>query len=131
MLICRRRRSGPPSWRGGSWSRSSRRTAIAEAERTHVSRAMSHVRHLAETIGPRGSTSAQEREASEYVRGVLDGLGLSPRVQPFTSAVSAWRPYALAGAPAIPPVAAHPIGGRVTAAIAPGLVGGGLGAALF
>ena len=102
-----------------------------EAERTHVSRAMSHVRHLAETIGPRGSTSAQEREAAEYVRGVLDGLGLSPRVQPFTSAVSAWRPYALAVALAILAVAIYPIGGRVTAAIASVLVAAALVSALL
>jgi hypothetical protein len=87
-----------------------------------VSRALEHLHHLAETIGPRGSTSPQEREAAEYARGVLEGLGLSPRVQPFTSAVSAWRPYALALALALLAVAIYPIGGRITAVVAAALV---------
>jgi hypothetical protein len=53
---------------------------------------------------------------------VLEGLGLSPRVQPFTSAVSAWRPYALALALALLAVAIYPVGGWVTAVIAAALV---------
>ncbi len=53
---------------------------------------------------------------------MLEGLGLSPRVQPFSSAVSAWRPYALAVALALLAVAIYPIGGRVTAVIAAALV---------
>ncbi len=69
--------------------------------------------------------------AAEYVRGVLAGLGLSPRVQPFTSAVSAWRPYALAMALALFAVAIYPIGGRVTAAIAAALVAAVLVSALM
>ncbi len=100
-----------------------RRAYLADTQRTQASRALEHVRYLAETIGPRGSASPQEREAAEYVRGVLLGLGLSPRVQPFTSAVSAWRPYALAVALVLLAVAIYPVGGRVTAVIAAVLVG--------
>lgn len=60
------------------------------------STAMTHVRYLAETIGPRGSTTPKEAEAAGYARQVLAGLGLQPATEPFTGARSAWWPYALA-----------------------------------
>jgi hypothetical protein len=60
------------------------------------STAMTHVRYLAETIGPRGSTTPKEAEAAAYARQVLAGLGLQPATEPFASARSAWWPYALA-----------------------------------
>ncbi len=56
---------------------------------------MEHVRYLAETIGPRGSTTEKEREASRYVAEQLRGMGFEPLEEPFTSAVSAWYPYVL------------------------------------
>jgi hypothetical protein len=129
VLPCRSREAAWPD-RGRSQT-SQRRIAIADTEPPYASRALEHVRHLAETIGPRGSTSPQEREAAEYARGVLEGMGLSPRVQPFTSAVSAWRPYALAVALTLLAVATYPIGGRVTAVVAAALVGAVLMSALL
>ncbi len=57
--------------------------------------ALDHVRYLAETIGPRGSTTAQESQAAQYAADFLRGLGLEPTVEPFTSAKSAWSPYVL------------------------------------
>jgi hypothetical protein len=51
-----------------------------------------HIRHLAETIGPRGSTTATEREGAEYAARSLEGAGLDPTIEPFTSATSAWYP---------------------------------------
>lgn len=57
--------------------------------------AMDHIRYLAETIGPRGSTTAQEARAAQYAADVLRSLGLEPTVEPFTSARSAWYPYVL------------------------------------
>lgn len=57
--------------------------------------AMDHVRFLAETIGPRGSTTAREAEAASYAARVLRGMGLEPATEIFLSARSAWRPYAL------------------------------------
>jgi hypothetical protein len=56
---------------------------------------MDHVRYLAETIGPRGSTTPQEAEAARYAARVLRAAGLEPVTEPFTSARSAWYPYAL------------------------------------
>ncbi len=57
---------------------------------------MLHVKRLAVGIGPRGSTTAQERAASEYVAGVFESAGLETVTEPFTSTVSGWRPFAVA-----------------------------------
>src|SRR3990170_8740287 len=91
-------------------------------EKTYTSRCLEHLRYLAETIGPRGSGTPQEAEAAEYARRTLAGLGLEAHVQPFRSATSAWRPFALAVALALLSVAFYPLGGRVTAALAAAVV---------
>jgi len=57
--------------------------------------AMQHVRYLAETIGPRGSTTEKEAEAARYAGRVLREAGFEPVTEGFTSARSAWYPYAL------------------------------------
>lgn len=57
--------------------------------------AMNHVRYLAENIGPRGSTTPQEAEAARYAAQVLQETRLEPVTEAFTSARSAWYPYAL------------------------------------
>jgi len=80
------------------------------------------VRYLTETIGPRGSTTAEEAAAAEYAGAVFEGLGLQAHVQRFRSAISAWRPYALALALALLALAIYPIGGRWTAAAAAAIV---------
>ncbi len=58
--------------------------------------ALNHIRHLAETIGPRGSTTPQERQAAEYARDVLQRLGINARLEPFCSARSTYRPFVMA-----------------------------------
>ncbi len=58
--------------------------------------AMDHVRYLAEQIGPRGSTTAQEATAARYAADVLHRAGLAPVTETFISARSAWLPYAVA-----------------------------------
>lgn len=60
------------------------------------STAMRHVVALADGIGPRGSTTDGEREAAEYARTAFEEAGLKAVVEPFTSTVSGWRPFALA-----------------------------------
>ncbi len=57
--------------------------------------AMDHVRHLAEKIGPSGSTTAEEKEAAVYAHKQLASLGLRPVMETFRSARSAWLPAAL------------------------------------
>jgi hypothetical protein len=45
--------------------------------------ALRHIEHLSVAIGPRGSTSAQEKAGHAYAQQVLAGLGLAPRLEPF------------------------------------------------
>ncbi len=74
--------------------------------------ALDHVRYLAETIGPRGSTTPQEARAAQYAADVLRSLGLEPTVEPFTSAKSAWYPYVLFSALMLLGVALFGIAGK-------------------
>lgn len=74
--------------------------------------AMDHIRYLAETIGPRGSTTPQETRAAEYAANALRGLGLEPTVESFTSARSAWYPYVLFAALMLVGAALFWLGGR-------------------
>ena len=55
-----------------------------------------HVHQLSVEIGPRGSTTPEEKRAAEYAASFYKGIGLTPLIEPFSSAKSAWRPYALA-----------------------------------
>lgn len=57
---------------------------------------LAHVRHLSETIGPRGSTTQAELEATKYVADQLARIGLEAKLQNFHSAYSAYTPYAIA-----------------------------------
>ncbi len=57
--------------------------------------AIDYIRHLARTIGPRGSTTRQETQAAQYAAEILIDAGFNPTIEPFTSARSAWHPYAL------------------------------------
>ncbi len=80
-----------------------------------VARCLEHVHHLSSVIGPRGSTTESEAEAAAYARVVLERAGLEPRVDRFRSAVSQWRPFALAATLSLLAVALYPLAGRVTA----------------
>jgi hypothetical protein len=53
------------------------------------------VTYLVDGIGARGSGTSEEAQAAEYVRSVLDGLNIAYEEQPFRSAASAWRPFAV------------------------------------
>ena len=58
-------------------------------------RSWEDVTYLVDSIGARGSGTAEEEEAAGYVRSVLDGLNIAYEEQPFRSAASAWRPFAV------------------------------------
>ncbi len=62
----------------------------------YVEAALKHIRYLVETVGSRGSTTPQERQAAEYARDVLQGLGLNARLEPFQSSRSTYYPFVLA-----------------------------------
>lgn len=76
---------------------------------------MDHVRYLAETIGPRGSTTPEEARAAQYAADALRSLGLEPTVESFTSARSAWYPYVLFSALMLVGAVLFWIGGRAGA----------------
>lgn len=80
--------------------------------------AMDHVHHLAETIGPRGSTTPSEAEGSAYARGVLAELGLEAKTEEFVSARSFYLPYVLWSALALGSTALLWTGGRWGAVVA-------------
>jgi len=63
---------------------------------SYAETALKHIRHLAETIGPRGSTTPEEYQAAEYARDVLQGLGIKARLEPFQSGCSTYRPFVMA-----------------------------------
>lgn len=80
---------------------------------------MRHLRHLALEIGPRGSTTENERRASAYARATFEAAGLDAHEEPFRAPVSGWRPFALASGIGLACVALALAGGRAGA-----LVGG-------
>lgn len=47
-----------------------------------------HVKVLAEKIGPRGSCTAQEKEAADYIKDELSAMGLLPQLEDFTAVTS-------------------------------------------
>jgi hypothetical protein len=57
--------------------------------------AMDHVRYLAETIGPRGSTRGSEKQAAQYAADTLQTAGLESITETFISARSGWHQYTL------------------------------------
>jgi hypothetical protein len=73
---------------------------------------MDHIRYLVETIGPRGSTTREERLAARYVAQVLRDAGMEPVTEPFSSACSAWYPYVLFAGLMLVSDALFLIGGR-------------------
>lgn len=60
-----------------------------------VSDPMRHVRALADEIGPRAPTSAQERQAAEYIRDQMRRWAAEVRVEPFRSYTSFAWPWLL------------------------------------
>jgi hypothetical protein len=84
----------------------------------YAARWMDHVRALAHEIGPRGSTTSQERKGAEYCQGVLAHLGLQARMDFFSSASSIYFPHLLASAIMLAAFALYPLLGRWSAGLA-------------
>ena len=87
---------------------------------------LDHIRVLAADIGPRGSTTEAERRASEYCTQVLRGLGLDPRIEPFTSARSIYTPHLFAALAMLAAFIIYPLAGRASAAISAAITLGAL-----
>ena len=82
------------------------------------SSAMQHVHHLAVQIGPRGSTTPQERTAAAYARERFEAAGLETHWESFQAPVSGWRPFAIAALAGLASVALVLLGGRPGALVA-------------
>lgn len=104
---------------------------MSEEHVRYLTRWLAHVRVLAEDIGPRGSTTEEERRASEYCAQVMRALGLSPRIESFESARSIYHPHLLAAAIILAAFAVYPLFGRVSAMVASLLTLGALVADLM
>jgi len=85
---------------------------------TMPSTALEHVRHLATTIGPRGSTTPSERAAAVYARERLSSAGLETHWEPFRAPVSGWRPFAIAAAAGLASLSLPVAFGRTGASLA-------------
>jgi len=82
------------------------------------SHAMTHLKHLSVEIGPRGSTTPQERQAAEYAKRHFESLGLEARWEEFTSPTTGWRPFSVAATASLVAVAVFGFGGQAGALIA-------------
>lgn len=58
--------------------------------------ALHHIEHLSTNIGPRGSTTDQEKAGHAYVQQALTEQGHQPRTETFLSGTSAYLPFILA-----------------------------------
>ncbi len=88
------------------------------SDHPHVKKWLSHIRALAVDIGPRGSTTPEERQAAEYAKNQFKQMGLTPIWQDFQSARSIFLPHIIGSFFMIFAFILYPLGGRLTAAIA-------------
>jgi len=59
-------------------------------------RALHHVRHLADRIGPRGATTPEEKRAADYTQLQMQKIGLQDvRLESFRAPRSGWLPLAI------------------------------------
>ena len=79
---------------------------------------LNHVKVLAEDIGPRGSTTEKEKEASDYCQQVLSNLQLTPQMETIKSAKSIYHPHLLATVFMLLAFVLYPLYGRTSAALA-------------
>ena len=90
-------------------------------KRNDVASWMEHIGNLATGIGPRGSTTDAEREASYYCQTVFADLGFNPNVERFRSARSIYQPHLLTASLMLLSFALYPLAGQVSALVAAAL----------
>jgi hypothetical protein len=83
--------------------------------------AMKHIAVFAREIGPRGSTTPEEKKAAEYAAEVLTACGLEAEIGSFASARSAWRPSALFSGLMLISLAVFLVGGTIGSLVAAAL----------
>ncbi len=88
------------------------------AKKDSVSTILKHIHALAVDIGPRGSTTENERRGAMYCREAFKAAGLNPIIETFRSARSIFQPHMLASILYLTAFAIYPLSGRTTAVIA-------------
>ncbi|HLF27370.1 MAG TPA: M28 family peptidase [Anaerolineae bacterium] len=83
-----------------------------------ASTALTHLKHLAVHIGPRGSTTPQERQAAEYAKQLFESLGLETHWEEFTSPTTGWRSFSVASVAGLIAVALFWFAGPISALFA-------------
>lgn len=92
-------------------------TAAGEA----VSTWLTHIRALAEGIGPRGSATEGERKGADYCEAIFKKLGYRPVRETFPSSGSVFKPHLAAAFLMLIANILYPLAGRATAWLAAGL----------
>jgi hypothetical protein len=82
---------------------------------------LDHIQALAGTIGPRGSTRPEERQAADYAFQHLHDLGYQPKMEEFKSATSIFHPHIITSLLMLVAFIIYPLFGRTSGAIAAGL----------
>src|SRR5512138_331644 len=77
-----------------------------------------HIRALAEDIGPRGSTTVEERRAADYCQQKLSSAGLATRLETFQSATTLFGLHVLVATGMLLSFFVYPLAGRVGAVLA-------------
>ena len=88
------------------------------SQHPQVKKWLSHIRALAQEIGPRGATTPEELQAAEYASAQFKQIGLAPTWQEFKSAKSIFLPHIIGSFIMIFAFILYPLGGRITAIIA-------------
>lgn len=87
-------------------------------ETTPITTLQNHIEHLSVTIGPRGSTRPEERQAADYAAGKLKEMGYQPQMEHFRSARSIYHPHILSALLLLAAFIIFPLYGRWSAALA-------------
>jgi hypothetical protein len=88
------------------------------SDHPQIKRWLNHIYKLAIEIGPRGSTTDEERQAAEYAQEEFKKIGLVPVWQDFKSARSIFLPHIIGSFIMIFAFIIYPLGGKTTVIIA-------------
>ncbi len=88
------------------------------SDNPQIKRWLNHIYKLAVEIGPRGSTTDEERQAAEYAHEEFKKMGLVPVWQDFKSAKSIFLPHIIGSFIMVFAFIIYPLGGTITAIIA-------------
>lgn len=86
-----------------------------KAHEGQIARWQQHIEALAGGIGPRGSTTPNERRAADYCARIYAGLGLTPSIETFRSATSGYLPHLYIAIGVLLAFVVYPLAGQASA----------------